>query len=550
MTTINQKEYLKKYLGIGKAPGQKKKKKKALGDRLKIIDDDMDVSMSQEIQQDIAADNEDAPQIVAVIDERPPSLRVDEQTQSNLWKPIGVNDSTNEEITLKLGSGFKLNKQGLHSTNSPHNSPQNVKSRSVSDSSHLQVVKTEIIRDDDISPPRVRRDDDYSPPRRNIKVKEEVPHERKNSADSSPPRRKNKVVQQQVRKMKITPHQEEKMEKMVTRLLEKETGIEIILPYIENKDRTICQQQIDLIRIAHLTEKSIEINHRQEKNENKEVSTSRKDNTVRTRLLTPRRRNREYTPPGRKDSRTSPKKHTDRSPTHKRSSKSRWGSPDIPPQKMDKLDKMRTTLDGKTAGLQNAQDLVKETALLKQKEDQIFQNMSAEVSGRNAATVVRAKKVPNPEEEALQLEKEKKTKEKYDRWGKGLKQVEDREEQVADQLHEMSKPLARYADDEDLEKYLKEQERDGDPMLDYIRKKKKKHAVAAGVPDSGSVPDIDGMEWTDQVVMKRDGLRCKTLRRLRKKKYLNGALKILDRALPLSYGDDVMDTRRDPTNQF
>ena len=28
MSTINQKEYLKKYLGIGKAPGEKKKKKK------------------------------------------------------------------------------------------------------------------------------------------------------------------------------------------------------------------------------------------------------------------------------------------------------------------------------------------------------------------------------------------------------------------------------------------------------------------------------------------------------------------------------------------
>ncbi|KAJ8966689.1 hypothetical protein NQ317_014018 [Molorchus minor] len=38
----------------------------------------------------------------------------------------------------------------------------------------------------------------------------------------------------------------------------------------------------------------------------------------------------------------------------------------------------------------------------------------------------------------------------------------------------MNKPLARYADDEDLERYLKEQEREGDPMLNYIRKKKKK----------------------------------------------------------------------------
>ena len=34
----------------------------------------------------------------------------------------------------------------------------------------------------------------------------------------------------------------------------------------------------------------------------------------------------------------------------------------------------------------------------------------------------------------------------------------------------MSKPLARYADDEDLEQMLKEKE--GDPMLAFMKKKK------------------------------------------------------------------------------
>lgn len=35
----------------------------------------------------------------------------------------------------------------------------------------------------------------------------------------------------------------------------------------------------------------------------------------------------------------------------------------------------------------------------------------------------------------------------------------------------MSKPLARYADDADLDKILREQEREGDPMLEYIKQK-------------------------------------------------------------------------------
>ncbi|KAJ8950140.1 hypothetical protein NQ314_007993 [Rhamnusium bicolor] len=157
--------------------------------------------------------------------------------------------------------------------------------------------------------------------------------------------------------------------------------------------------------------------------------------------------------------------------------KSRWGnwSTEAYPEKTGRSDeKMTKTLDGKKAGLQNAKDLVTETIVLRHREDEIFKNMSAEVSGVNAATIVRGKKVRDLEEEARQKDTEKKTKEKYDRWGKGLKQVVDQNERIAEQLHEMSKPLARYADDDDLEKYLKEKEREGDPMLAYIRKKKKK----------------------------------------------------------------------------
>ena len=53
-------------------------------------------------------------------------------------------------------------------------------------------------------------------------------------------------------------------------------------------------------------------------------------------------------------------------------------------------------------------------------------------------------------------------------------------EKVADELYEMSKPLARYADDEDLERMLKEREREGDPMLAFIKKKKAKTATSTG----------------------------------------------------------------------
>lgn len=59
----------------------------------------------------------------------------------------------------------------------------------------------------------------------------------------------------------------------------------------------------------------------------------------------------------------------------------------------------------------------------------------------------------------------------YDKWGKGLKQIDDLKDRVAAEAHEMSKPLARYADDKDLEAHQRGQVLDGDPMADYFRQK-------------------------------------------------------------------------------
>ena len=57
-----------------------------------------------------------------------------------------------------------------------------------------------------------------------------------------------------------------------------------------------------------------------------------------------------------------------------------------------------------------------------------------------------------------------------------IAQTEAATKQVEDDEYEMSKPLARYVDDEDLEKMLKERTRDGDPMLMFTKKKKEKMA--------------------------------------------------------------------------
>ena len=54
-----------------------------------------------------------------------------------------------------------------------------------------------------------------------------------------------------------------------------------------------------------------------------------------------------------------------------------------------------------------------------------------------------------------------------------LKQLEQQKQVLTEALHEAEKPLARYKDDEDLDQILREMDRAEDPMLAFIKKKKK-----------------------------------------------------------------------------
>ncbi|XP_045457370.1 BUD13 homolog [Melitaea cinxia] len=138
--------------------------------------------------------------------------------------------------------------------------------------------------------------------------------------------------------------------------------------------------------------------------------------------------------------------------------------------------KMAKTLEGKMAGLQDAKQLKEENQAFRVREDEAFKNMTDEMSGRNAKAVSRKGKRETSEERQKQREKAERQKEldeKYKKWSKGIKQIEAQQAAVQDFIHESAKPLARYKDDRDLEDKLKDIERDGDPMLQYIRDKKR-----------------------------------------------------------------------------
>ncbi|XP_049712467.1 BUD13 homolog [Elephas maximus indicus] len=77
-------------------------------------------------------------------------------------------------------------------------------------------------------------------------------------------------------------------------------------------------------------------------------------------------------------------------------------------------------------------------------------------------------------EQRRKAEKDTERDELYAQWGKGLAQSRQQQQNVEDAMKEMQKPLARYIDDEDLDRMLREQERDGDPMANFIKKNKAK----------------------------------------------------------------------------
>eukprot|EP00096_Caligus_rogercresseyi_P010854 TRINITY_DN4080_c0_g1_i1.p1 TRINITY_DN4080_c0_g1~~TRINITY_DN4080_c0_g1_i1.p1 ORF type:complete len:507 (+),score=147.64 TRINITY_DN4080_c0_g1_i1:53-1522(+) len=135
------------------------------------------------------------------------------------------------------------------------------------------------------------------------------------------------------------------------------------------------------------------------------------------------------------------------------------------------------TLDGKKAGLQDGKTLKREMNELRVREKDNFSKLSNDVSGRGAETKIRGRL---KEKEELKKQKQKEheipdeVKQKYTRWSKGLKQLEETQNRIKEDLHEMDKPLARSKDDKDLDEYLRNVEREEDPMLKFIKKKKVK----------------------------------------------------------------------------
>ncbi|CAO1353811.1 unnamed protein product [Diamesa hyperborea] len=528
MAKISQKDYLKKYLS---SDSKLKKKKKSKSDgkpkikaTVRIIDDDDYVETNHEIDEnDLYATNEEAPQIVGEIDDRPPELQVLDYRQNSKWKSLSsvetkeqsktsnsrINISSDESPPRQRGNRRSEDRAVRKRKNSSDNSPprNNKNNRSPDNSPPRRKSNNNNYRDrsPDNSPPRrnnnrndKQRSPDNSPPRRN----DNKSHGNR-SPDNSPPRRNNNRNDKQRSPDNSPPRRNNNRN-------DKHRSPDNSPPR-RNDNKSFRDRSPDNSPPRRNN------NNNNNRNRAADNSPPRKNNNNSHRDRSP-----DNSPPRRNNNNNYGNRSNDNSPPRRNNNKSygepsrqqrsdnspprnRFSSRESPPRRIKtegsrfddikkelsppRSSKMTKTLDGKASGLQDAKTLRKENDAFKEKQDRLFDEMRPEMSGKNADLVVRERRGRNRdfdqemEEERQKSEFEAARKQVYDRWGKGLKQIEDFEKRTEEYKHEVNKPLARMADDQDLQDHLKDQERADDPMLQYMRKKKTEENRKKGIEE-------------------------------------------------------------------
>jgi pre-mRNA-splicing factor CWC26 len=407
-------------------------------ERIRIVDDDIDLKNIEANASDdelYYGTKEEKPMIAAVVDERPLHMRRND-IDTNRWKTIGSNveEVDNQQINIKDESSQSISK---FSKSDKHLSPPKELNKRLRHDSDSDLSPVREVRRDNNSrsqSSKTRRhdsDSDLSPPRTKSRTSNSTKARHDSDSDLSPPRETN------------------------TRF--------------KSDDK-------------HYSSKSSNLNSKVGKFEN----------------------DRDLTPPRNRDKPLS---------DIVSELKGHYSENDLPPrlqkddnysnQKSKDNKKSELTLAGKKSGLSDAKELRNELLSIKKKEQNLFASISDEMLGKNAKTVFRdskSGKIRDLEEEARLKYREDSIKEKinsekkakYEKWSKGLVQTKQQEERLESDLHEMSKPLARYEDDSDLDKFLREREREDDPMLATIRKNRVKQESKDGNETIKVMPTYKG----------------------------------------------------------
>lgn len=486
---------------------------------MKIIDDDVDLStLGNANDDDIEKFNmgEDAPQIVGVVDDRPPELIAREDyNKSRMWKTLGTDLDVGGENAGQMEGRARSKSPNINRKRNGNEDASPVRKRAKSGACHDASPPRKSNKNRNASSPRRRKQNDSSdgssrhrgksPARRSNRSRssdESPPRKVEKDGDASPPRRRKQHDSPDVssRRRYGSP----------SRRVDRGRSLDQSPPRKAEKDRDASPPR------------------RRARNDSPDTSPRRRDGSPPRKA--DRRRSPDESPPRRvgKDRDASPPRRRERNNSPDASPRRRGKSPlrrpnrervrdESPPRRANKdrdaspprrkpsdssgtpprrqpagfnyrtkqlsesppptHKKMVKTLDGKIAGLQNASALRDENEKFKKREDELYKHMTKDQPDEMEAQVRKTGRRRNLEQNSeKEMEKMRRAEERkaiYDRWGKGLKQIADSNERAADEKHEHSKPLARYANDADLDDYLKEQYREGDPMAEYFQNKSK-----------------------------------------------------------------------------
>ncbi|WKY10597.1 hypothetical protein Q1695_002729 [Nippostrongylus brasiliensis] len=464
MTTLSKAEYLQRYLSSGKEEQSGKKKKKktneaARASGLRIVEDDAFIAVSAKYK-DIDTDEEKEDiEIISSITKQVEARAREAPKFRNSFQPI-------DEVKQEPPSPEQERGRRRHDSDADDSPPRESRRRYDSDS--------------DVSPPRKSRhrhdsDADNSPPRRSR-------HRHDSDADIPPPRKKRRRHDSD---SDISPPRRRDGEQR--KRCEPEHSS--IGKSRRNDPPLRSTASSKAVKVEVDSDQSPPRNNRfrgKSRGSDSDQSPPWKRGSDRVQARK-RGSDSDQSPPRRRgsDSDQSPPRKRDRS-SHKRPEEEKSQRRRITtPERIGK--ESQRTLEGKMAGLQSAEALKKESEQIREREKKMFEEMDASISGRYADTTVRQKqikrgreKTEDKEKKEREAKKQAELEEKYKLWSKGVSQAQEREKLLEDMAKVVAEPVARMADDEEMNRHLKEQIYEEDPMAAMLHKKKRDEALDRG----------------------------------------------------------------------
>ncbi|XP_042687916.1 BUD13 homolog isoform X4 [Centrocercus urophasianus] len=494
---ISKAQYLQRYLSGPPAaqPRRRRKKKPPSGSGragMRIVDDDVGWSSIAAVpEKEEEEDESDVPVVAEFIDERPNEVKLMEEFRTNTkWKLLGDQneDSQSSDISAPAKPTTRQQRHDSPDLSPPrqerNDSPKLLPCKQrQGDSPDLSPPRRKRHDSPDLSPPRRKRHDspDLSPPRRKRHDSPDLsPPRRKrhDSPDLSPPRRKrhdspdpSPPKRQRHDSPDLSPERQQAAPDLSPQCKRRYDSDPDSSPPLRKRAGSPGQKKPSRTKDASRVEKL--------RRDSDSPPPRRGTQNASEADLSPQRKNHRALPSGKgqRGSRSPPDLSRHRYPDDK-------GSP-----------KKAKMMSGVKAGLVSADVLRKEQQELRKQERS---SKHLEEESRHTETIFRDKSGRKRDLEQERLEQKQKDAakserdEQYARWGKGLAQGRQQQQNVEDAIKEMQKPLARYIDDEDLDRMLREQEREGDPMAEFIKKRKAKENKEKEKPKySGPAPPLN-----------------------------------------------------------